>query len=164
MDWFNKCTKWIDQNRWLFVSLLAFVLIVSVGFAATGCASKTVFRGQQVDRTQLDALVQTEEAKLKAEQANIQNSVTAWNEKVEILNATTNAALDDLDAKDLQRQKIIEAINTTVTGAAAGTLTPAAVIPTGIGLLGIFLGLGMGGDNRRKDAVIAKLKKAPPAP
>jgi len=45
-----------------------------------------------------------------------------------------------------------------ITTAAEGTLNPAALIPIGIGLLGGALGLGTAADNRRKDAVIKKIK------
>lgn len=160
-DLWHRMCSWIDQNRWLFVALVVFGVLASLGIATVGCASKTTIMGQTVDRPGLEQVVATEEAKLKIEQTKLQGDLAAWNEKVELLNATTNSALADLEAQDLQRAKIVEAINTVATGAAAGTLTPTAAIPAGIGLLGILFGLGTAADNRRKDGVITDLKKTP---
>ena len=162
-DLWHKLTNWIDHNRWSFGSLVAIAAMIALMSSNVSCYSKTASLNPWSGKAKVTASEFEREAavmtgELASEKAMVLGQVTALNEKIEALNRSIELGQADLQRQDELRAEILETIGAVATSAATGGLNPAALIPVGIGLGGLLLGIGARKDNKRKDAVIEGLK------
>jgi hypothetical protein len=162
MDLLHKFLKAIDHNRWTVISIIVFALIMTGIVTSIGCQSKTmalVGPPEQVNRQTFNTQVIEAQGALAIKKVQLDAQVASYNEEVNTFNAKVEAGETDLDKQDEFRQQIVDVVGLIATEAATtGGLNLTALIPLGIGLGGAMLGLGLGGDNRRKDKEITKLK------
>jgi hypothetical protein len=159
-DLLHKVLEVIDHNRYTVISAALFVALMLGITGVVGCDATTtgITNGAPVTRQVFDRQVIESEKNLTVQRIGLENAVAAFNAEIEAFNARVEAGYDDLERKEVFRAEVINTVGGVITTAAEGTLNPAALIPIGIGLLGGALGLGTAADNRRKDAVIKKIK------
>lgn len=164
-DVLNTMVKWLDHNRYTVLSLILFTLLLVGMVTMVGCESRTAGlvpdeNGQliEIDRPEFHRQVLVAEKDFAIRRVQLDARVAEYNQEVESFNQRVEAGLQDLDRQDAFRQEILDTVGLVATEAAQGTINPVSLIPIGIGLLGASLGLGTSADNRRKDAVITKLK------
>lgn len=139
-DYFSRILKWIDYNRWLFTSVVMFVIITSVVLSTIGCQSTTMgLDGTKVNRSTFNTQVESQ---------------------IAVLNAKIESGYVELDRQDEIKQRLVDTASMLATGGIEGTLNPLTLIPTGVGLAGLLLGLGANKDKRRTDEVLLSRKTA----
>ncbi|MBN2377066.1 MAG: hypothetical protein JXD22_11735 [Sedimentisphaerales bacterium] len=171
MDVLSKILKWLDHNRYLVIAFALAVVAMAGVVSMIGCESATMslFNSDdgtptaKVGRAEFNRQVITGEKNFAIKRIELEAQVTAFNEEVAAFNKQAEAGSEDLDRQDEFRQEIMNTVALVATQAAEGTLNPVSLIPLGIGIFGGFMGLGLAGDNRRKDGVITDLKANPPA-
>jgi len=160
MDLLHKLTKWIDQNRY---KSIGFVLVVAVTVAAASCQSETasiVDPGVKVERDVLETEVITVKNDLAKQKISLDAAVALFNADAAASGEKISVAVADLDRQDATRTELINMAGAFATSAVTGgQVNPAAVIGAIITAAGVFLGGGAALDSRRKDKVIADLKK-----
>ena len=164
-DVMHKLTNWIDHNRYTVLSVLIFILMMTVVVSLAGCESVTLGltaaadgTAAKVTRSEFERQVLAGEKDLAVRRIELDGLVAAFNEEVKTFNQRVEAGQEELARQDEFRQQIVDTIGLVATSATEGSLNPAALVPIGIGLLGGALGLGTSADNRRKDKVITNLK------
>ena len=163
VDVWNKITTFLDHYRWTVICLAVFVVTMVTMGTFVGCESTTTSvlnPPAKVTRTELTHEAVKAEGDFSKKAAQIALLTTEYNVEVAAFNKNIESANADLDQKDAFRAEVLNAVSLVATNAASGTLNPAALIPMGIGLLGMLLGIGASADNRRKDTVITTLKVA----
>ena len=181
-DALHAALKWIDYNRYTFLSLLLLVAVI-IGSMA-GCQPRALFSGQQLTAEEIQEQAAAEQEAIAAEvaakkaelAAQIAEAVKMQNDaaaivtaaeaagqqldeatraKLDALQTRIDKALDVIDAKYAQIETLLNMGIDTATTAAAGT--PAAgIVPTiGLALATLLLGRR---DKSRADKRIAELK------
>lgn len=153
-DLLNGILRWLDHNRY---TALAIILLGGLFFWTYGCQSSTAFRDPvsgtttTVTRPELEQQVSATWNQLLAEQARIEASMNA-------LIQAGQAAEDELDRQDEQRQSIIQAFGGLIGDIAGGTFNPVQAVTGAVSLIGLIGGTGLLADNRRKNSLIKRLK------
>ena len=130
----GKIWKWIDHNRFVVIGP---VLAIAIWFYAVGCIAQT--------RSPLDP------AKLVTER-ELQIELKVWQAESEIMIAKFESAGEDLQEQKENNKKLTDFIVAVASGNVAD-------LPGLVTLLITGGGLGAIGDNIRKRAVIAGLKR-----
>ena len=160
MDPFHWLLKFVDHNRGVVITALAIV----GALVYSGCATTTVdpVTGRTVDRAQLVLAAEQFQttydqsvANMRADyERNLSIAKMSFGDKVHLY----ELAESDLDAKDLQKEKLLSVITSVsnLNPATAGIMT----------IAGPLLAGGLGLDNWRKGKRIRKLAngKSEPAP
>ncbi len=166
-DLWHSVLKWLDYNRWTFVSIIVFAIMLAAFIGIAGCQSTTAplfaptdgSAAAKIDRSEFMRQASTADKELSLKRVAIDAKLAAYNEEVKAFNERVDAGLEDLDRQDEFRAEILNTVSLVAANAAGGTLNPVSLIPIGVGLLGGALGLGAAADNRRKDKLITDLKQ-----
>lgn len=167
-DLVHNTLKWMDHNRYVIASVIAFIAAMGFILNLTGCEAMTHGLangdGPKVNRVEFERQALAGEKDLAVRRIELDAEIAAYNEEVKLFNQRVETGQDDLARQDAFKQQLLDTVGLVAVSAAERTLNPAALIPIGIGLLGGALGIGTAADNRRKDQVITTLKTAPSAP
>jgi len=159
MDYLNRALKWIDHNRYLVLSFILSAILIGGLIGALGCNSTTLgFFGKKVERPVFNRQAAEIEKNLAVEKIGLEAALAKYNARVESVNAQIAAGMADLDRQDAIRAEILATIGTTAPQIAAGSISPWALLPLGLGIFGTLFGLNANIDKRRTDAVLAKKK------
>jgi len=156
-DVLHKALKWIDHNRYLVTAIVLSSVLI---FGVVGCHSAVVgpVSGKLVGRSQYDQEVLTVVGELEAERQAALSSVEAFNVRAETVQRQIEAGYDELDRQDKIRGEILQTVGGVITEAAQGRLDPVNVATGAMTIAAALLGIGAVADNRRKNAVIERLK------
>lgn len=154
----RKGFAWLDYNRFL---ALGVVLAVLTSAWVVGCEPRT--RGltseQRVTLLELEREVVSLQEHLDKRAAEIRQSEVAYNAEVQGVNRAIELAEADLRQQVELRLKLIEVAGGLGTAIATGGVTAPTAIATVTQLLTLLAAGGLALDNRRKNAVINRLKE-----
>ncbi len=161
MDWLHSVLKWVDHYRWTVISLVVGLGLFGVVLGLQGCASTVRApdgSGDMLNRSEFRMMVASMETDLTKTRIHLDAALAEYNADVSAHNATIEAGVEQLDRQDAIRADVLETVGAVAVTAAEGTLNPISLIPSGIGLVGLLLGIGASTDSRRKDKVITTIK------
>jgi len=115
-------------------------------------AAKAIEVNAQIERLKAQA---TQE--VSADRAGVVQDAAAYNAAVVSFQERLSGGYDDLEAQEAQRVALARLGEQVVQDAVSGTLTPTGMVSMGVTFLGL-LGLGVTGDNIRKDRRITTLE------
>lgn len=164
-DAVHSIFNWMDHNRYTVASVLVFLLTLGIVTSLTGCQSATTGltvaadgSTQKVTRSEFQQQALVCEKDFAIRRIELDGLMAAFNEEIKAFNQRVSTGLEDLARQDSCKAELLDSIGVVVIGATEESLSPTALLPIGIGLLGGALGLGTSADNRRKDKVIGDLK------
>jgi len=157
-DFFSKLTKIVDHNRYTVISGIMAVIMIA---CLVGCEVQTasiINPGEKVTASGLSIEMAKIDGSLAKKKNAIDSAVADYNSEIKMLNDQIDAAQADLARQTEMRTNLFDLIGSTVTAAATGGVTAPGLITTGLAMLGMFTGVGVVADNRRKDSKIKELK------
>lgn len=155
MDILHKVLEWLDYNRGAALGTALAAAVVLTALFAPGCleARTASIRDPAVKVTEAEFLLEAREVK-----GVLTGQATALEQQIALLEARTELGLADIEEQRAKVEAVVAVLEKISLEAAGGTLSPLALIPIAFGLGGLLFGVGRGYDNKRKDAVIEKLK------
>lgn len=159
MDLWNKLTTWADYNRYKAAAMVIVTVILVVG---VGCESMTPSisdPGRRVARDLYLADVQGVRADLASQRADLDGKIGKFNAQVTAIDAQIAAGIADLEKQDQIRTELFDLAGSVVTAWTTGGVDTGAVVGTGLMAFSLLFGLGSAADGRRKDKIIADIKK-----